>query len=247
MPGLRVRASDHRRRAWSVAVLLVGMVAGMGAVSAHHTSAGEDLRPAGGDVGSLVAERERRVEQRQKDVETLQREIDAAIDKADASSGVVDVVRRLRGLRDLAGLSTARGSGMRVTLTDAPRSSATRGVDPNFLVVHQQDLQAFVNALWAGGAEAVSLQGQRLVSTTAIVCVGSTVVIDGRAYAPPYEIEAVGDAPGMTYSLSTSPEVANYERYVEKFGLGLTVRSSDDMVLAPYGGASVLRYATALP
>jgi uncharacterized protein YlxW (UPF0749 family) len=246
MSGSRVRTPDRPRRAWSVAVLVVGLVAGLGVAAAHHTSGGEDLRPAGGDVGSLVADRERRVEQRQAEVDRLQREIDAAVAAADESSGVADVVKRLRSLRDLAGLSTVRGPGMRVTLTDAPRSSATAGVDPSFLVVHQQDLQAFVNALWAGGAEAVSLQGQRLVSTTAVVCVGSTVIIDGRPYAPPYEIEAVGDVPGMTYSLSSSPEVANFERYVEKYGLGLEIGSADDVVLPPYGGATVLRYATAL-
>jgi uncharacterized protein YlxW (UPF0749 family) len=176
----------------------------------------------------------------------LQREIDAATAAADDASGVEAIVRRLRTLRDLAGLSTVRGPGMRVTLTDAPRDADSAGIDPNYLVVHQQDLQAFVNALWAGGAEAVSLQGQRLVSTTAIVCVGSNVIIDGRPFSPPYVIEAVGDVPGMTYSLGSSPEVANFERYVTKFRLGLKVTTGDDLVVAPYGGATVLRYASAL-
>ena len=80
-----------------------------------------------------------------------------------------------------------------MTLTDAPRSVDVPGLDPNVLVVHQQDIQAFVNALWAGGAEAISLQGQRLISTTGIKCVGNTVVLDGVPYSPPYVIEAIGD------------------------------------------------------
>lgn len=246
MSGTRVRPRLRPSRAWSAAVLVVCVVAGLTAAAAHRTSDGEDLRPAGGDVASLLAERERRVEQRQDTVGALQREIDVATAKADGASGVDAVVRRLRTLRDLAGLSTVRGPGIRVTLTDAPRDADSAGIDPNYLVVHQQDLQAFVNALWAGGAEAVSLQGQRLVSTTAIVCVGSNVIIDGRPFSPPYVIEAVGDVPGMTYSLGSSPEVANYERYVKKFRLGLEVGRADDLVVAPYGGATVLRYASAL-
>ncbi len=59
--------------------------------------------------------------------------------------------------------------------------------------MHQQDIQAYVNALWAGGAEAITLQGQRLISTTGIKCVGNTVVLDGVPYSPPYVIEAIGD------------------------------------------------------
>ena len=242
MAGSRTR----RRNGWPVAVLAVCCVAGLTAAAAHATSDGEDLRPAGGDVPSLVADRATRVEDRQVQVRALQDEVDAALEAADSSSGIESLATQLRSLRDVAGLSTARGPGLRVTLTDAPRSVDAPGIDPNYLVVHQQDLQAFVNALWAGGAEAVSLQGQRLVSTTAIVCVGSTVVIEGVPYAPPYVIEAVGDVAGMTYSLGTSPEVVNYERYVKKYQLGMDVQSSDDLVLPPYTGATVLRYASAL-
>jgi uncharacterized protein YlxW (UPF0749 family) len=229
-----------------VAVLLVCALAGLTAAAAHATSAGEDLRPAGGDVASLVADRTHRVEQRQERADGLQREIGTLLDRADESAGIDSLTQRLRALRDVAGLSTARGPGVKVVLDDAPRGTDPQGVDPNYLVVHQQDLQAFVNALWAGGAEAVSLQGQRLISTTAIVCVGSVVIIDGVPFSPPYVVEAVGDVPGMTYSLATSPEVVNFERYVKKFGLGMDVSSSDDVVLGPYTGTTVLRYARPL-
>ncbi len=242
MPGSRTRS----RGGWSVAALLVCALAGLTAAAAHATSAGQDLRPAGGDVASLVADRTLRVEQRQQRADGLQTEIGALLDRADASAGIASLTQRLRALRDVAGLSTARGPGVTVTLDDAPRGADPQGVDPNYLVVHQQDLQAFVNALWAGGAEAVSLQGRRLVSTTAIVCVGSVVIIDGVPFSPPYRIEAVGDVPGMTYSLATSPEVVNFERYVEKFGLGMDVERSDDVVLGPYTGTTVLRYARPL-
>ncbi|GAA0200239.1 DUF881 domain-containing protein [Aeromicrobium sp. Leaf272] len=246
MSGSRARSQVRSRRGWSVAVLLVCSVAGLTAAAAHATSDGEDLRPAGGDIASLVSDRTLRVEQRQQQADDLQREIDDVLDAADRSSGIDAVTRQLRSLRDVAGLSTARGPGIRVTLDDAPRTAATSGVDPNYLVVHQQDLQAFVNALWAGGAEAVSLQGQRLVSTTAIVCVGSTVIIDGRPYSPPYVVEAIGDRPGMTYSLGTSPEVVNYERYVTKYRLGMKVESSDDLVIGPYTGTTALQHARPL-
>ena len=85
------------------------------------------------------------------------------------------------------------GPTVSVTLDDAPSSVAANGVDADLLVVHQQDIQAVVNALWSGGAEAMTIQGQRVISTTGIKCVGNTVVLHGVPYAPPYVISAIGD------------------------------------------------------
>jgi uncharacterized protein YlxW (UPF0749 family) len=133
-----------------------------------------------------------------------------------------------------------------VSLTDAPRSVDVPGLDPNVLVVHQQDIQAFVNALWAGGAEAVSLQGQRLISTTGIKCVGNTVVLDGVPYSPPYVIEAIGEPARLNLALDQSPEVVTYRDYVERYQLGLETRTLADIEMKAYGGTVGLTHARAL-
>ena len=59
--------------------------------------------------------------------------------------------------------------------------------------MHQQDIQAVVNALWKGGAEAVTVQGQRIIITTGIKCEGNSVQLQGVPYPQPYVIQAVGD------------------------------------------------------
>ena len=105
---------------------------------------------------------------------------------------------RSRGRR---GSSRCTGPAVTVTLSDAPKAEVDRAVKDgkttaDQLVVHQQDIQAVVNALWSGGAEAMTLQKQRVVSTTGIKCVGNTVVLHGVPYAPPYVITAVGDVAG---------------------------------------------------
>ena len=238
-------AGSHARRAWPVAVLLVCALAGTLFTAAHTTSRGEDLRPAGGDVAALVSDRAQRVEQRRTAAAGLQDEIDA-LSGAGSSTVVGEVLERIASLSAVAGLVESRGPGLTVTLRDAPRSADAPGIDPNRLVVHQQDIQAFINALWAGGAEAVSLQGQRLVSTSAILCVGSTVIIDGVAYAPPYVIDAVGDVSGMSYSLTTSAEVATFGTYAKAYGLGMDVERHEELVVDAYTGTVGLRYARAL-
>ena len=118
------------------------------------------------------------------------------------SGAALDEYRdKVAELESPTGLTALEGPGLRVTLTDAPKSVDPGGEDPNLLVVHQQDIQAFVNALWAGGAEAIALQGQRLISTTGIKCVGNTVLLDGVPYSPPYVIEAIGDTASMNEEL----------------------------------------------
>ena len=83
---------------------------------------------------------------------------------------------------------------MQVTLDDATEEApdAYDG-DPNDLVVHQQDIQAVANAMWSAGAEAVTIQGQRLISTTGIKCEGNQVTLHGLPYSPPYVIVGIGD------------------------------------------------------
>ena len=95
---------------------------------------------------------------------------------------------------------------MTVTLADAPRSAdrvLPEGTSPDDVVVHQQDVQAVVNALWAGGAEAMQIMDQRIVSTSAVRCVGNTLILQGRVYSPPYEITAIGDPERLAQSRST--------------------------------------------
>lgn len=239
-------AGWHERRTWPVVALLVCALGGLLFAAAATTSRGSDLRPAGGDIASLVQDRSRSVVERQARARELQAEVDRLTGSAGSSEELEDLRRRISTLQSLSGLDAASGPGVRVTLADAPRDAAPADVDPNVLVVHEQDLRAFVNALWSGGAEAVSLQGQRLISTSSFTCVGSTVVIEGVPYAPPYVIEAVGDASGMNFSLATSPEVLNYGRYVERYELGLSLEQAEELTVPGYDGTVGLAHATAV-
>ncbi len=239
------KAGKHQRQSWTTAVLAICVVAGFLFVAASINSDGTDLRPAGGDVGSLLRDRSERIADRRVDAAKLRSDIDAL--SASVSGAELDEYRaKVTRLESPTGLTALSGPGLRVTLTDAPRSVDPQGEDPNLLVVHQQDIQAFVNALWAGGAEAISLQGQRLISTTGIKCVGNTVVLDGVPYSPPYVIEAIGETAPMNAEISRSPETISYRVYVERFQLGLKIETIDDISVPAYGGPVSLRYAQAV-
>jgi uncharacterized protein YlxW (UPF0749 family) len=104
-----------------------------------------------------------------------------------------------------------------------------------------------VNALWAGGAEAMTIQGQRVISTTGIKCVGNTVVLHGVPYSPPYRISAIGDPARLQGSLDASDYIDAYLSVVATHGLGYEVTPSGRLELPAYEGSSTLKYAEADP
>ena len=118
----------------------------------------------------------------------------------------------------------ARASGW--CSTTRTRSRRDAGVDPNQLVVHQSDLQAVVNALWAGGAEAMTIAGQRVIATSAVRCVGNTLLLNGRVFSPPFEVAAIGPF-GQCVRRWIVPRASRcIARPPSYYGLGYTVEQS---------------------
>lgn len=142
------------------------------------------------------------------------------------------------------GLTAVRGPGLVATLTDAPADSSS-AEDLNDLVIHEQDLQAVINALWAGGAEAMSVNGERVLATTAIRCVGNTLLLHGSVYSPPYQIRVVGDRESMAAALDRDQAVAQFRRAVEEFGLGFEVAAADQVRVPAFTGTIGLSVAKA--
>ena len=151
--------------------------------------------------------------------------------------------RQVSAARLLVGVAPVSGRGVTVTLTDAPASRMHQaGVDPSELLVHQQDIQAVVNAMWAAHAAGVTVQGQRVLSTTGITCVGNTVVIRGIPYSPPYVITAVGSPAAIFAGLDHDQRIGYYLAMVPK-GLGWRVTERAHVTLPPYRGSTDLVHA----
>ena len=144
----------------------------------------------------------------------------------------------------VTGALPVTGPGLRVALDDAPASSqAIAGARPDDLVVHQQDVQHVINALWAGGAEAMTLQGERVTATSAFRCSGNILLLHGKVFSPPYVIEAVGAPKALRESLDADPGVAIYQQYVDWVALGWSVKESGGLELPAYTGSSEMKYA----
>jgi uncharacterized protein YlxW (UPF0749 family) len=243
--------SPRSRRTFKLLVPVVAAVAGLLAATAVATSRGSELPGQNDNLPGLVADRQASVAKLDKKAEQLR----AAVDKSAASSAtgsrqVRDARSQEAALEGAAGLTNVSGAGLVVSLDDAPRAARDQPLAPgvptptaNDLVVHQQDVQAALNGLRAGGATALTVMGQRIIATTAVRCVGNTLLVNGRVYSPPFVIAAVGDPQELQAGVDAEPEVQIFRQYVAAYGLKLDVSTRTDLKLPAYAGAVGLTHA----
>jgi uncharacterized protein YlxW (UPF0749 family) len=234
-----------RTRAGGIGVALVLVAAGLLFTTSAATARGTQLRSERADLADLIAAQDIRVETRAQRVAALRKEVQQEAAANTVNNRAIEALEeRAASVITASGLRPMTGPGLTVTLDDAPRDAPVPAqASPDDLVVHQQDVQAVVNALWSGGAEAMMLQDQRVISTSAVRCVGNTLILQGRVYSPPYTITAIGDVKKMQASLDSSPQIAYYLQYVASLRLGWSVEQSDRLELPAYAGSLTLSEA----
>jgi len=232
-----------RRRGWgSASVVLVLVLAGVLFTANARLAGGVDGRQPQ-DLAQLLEVEQARLTKLEDEANRLQAEIDRYTDSQTDSEQLGDT-QQAELIALAAGRTDVTGPGLTVSLSDATDSSTLPDwVTDDDLVVHQQDLQGVINALWAGGAEAMTLQDQRVISTSAFRCVGNVLSLHGRLYSPPYVVQAIGDPAELERALLASPEVRTYLQYVETIGLGWSVSASDRLELPANSRTLELRYA----
>ncbi|MFC9837606.1 DUF881 domain-containing protein [Rhodococcus sp. NPDC127530] len=226
---------------WRIAVLVVCLVAGLLVATTRQASHGNEIRAgdstrlsdlvrnAQSETDQVAATRDRLAAQ----VESLQQ------DAAASDSGVAKTLADTKALATDAGLTPMTGPGVTVTLTDAPRDADGKypvDASPDDLVVHQQDVQSVLNALWVGGAEAISMQDQRIVNTSAPRCIGNTLLLHGRTYSPPYVMSAIGDPARLEAALANEPGIRVFKQYATRFKLGYSEAASGQLTVPGYAG-----------
>ncbi|MEV5600020.1 DUF881 domain-containing protein [Streptomyces sp. NPDC052299] len=243
-PGPVRRPFRHPARVLTAAVFAL---AGLIFVTSANTAKGTNIRTDASllKLSDLIQQRSEKNAALEESAASVREDIDSLAQRDNGSTKAE--AARLKALERTAGTTELSGPAVSVTLNDAPpNATASPGYpdpQPNDLVIHQQDLQAVVNALWQGGAKGVKVMDQRLISTSAVRCVGNTLILQGRVYSPPYKITAVGDTGALRRALDASPAIQNYLLYVKAYGLGWQVDEQERATLPGYSGAVDLHYA----
>jgi uncharacterized protein YlxW (UPF0749 family) len=246
--GLRPRRKGQKQRGWSVGVPLIALAAGLlfttSAKTADGTALRDDRRP---QLAQLIEDKRGRLDNREKQAAQLRAQVDQDTAKLATVDGPVKSAReRADALREPAGFTALTGPGVTVVLNDSSRRAGEGGPnapDNDDLVVHQGDVQAVVNALWAGGAEAMSIMEVRVISTSAVRCVGNTLLLHGQVFSPPFKITAIGEPTTMHQALESAEGVQQFRDAVADFGLGYQETVERNVSVRAYDGSSDLRSA----
>lgn len=195
------------------------------------------------DLVRLVRRRQAAVRDLGAQVRSLTEEL-AGLQVAGAagSARVEEVVARVEGLRASAGLEALRGPGVVVELADSPDAPRTGG-DVTDLRIQDVDLQLVVNALWAAGAEAVAVNGQRVAGWTAIRQAGEAILVNFRAVSSPYRVTAIGDPEDLRRRLLGSEIARQFEVWTQVYGLGFAVGPAETVTLPGLGAPVDLAWA----
>ncbi|NYT93723.1 DUF881 domain-containing protein [Salinispora sp. H7-4] len=243
-----IRRPRQRRLGWPVGVPLIAAAAGLlfttTATTAGGTTLREDRRP---QLNQLIQDRHAEVADSEQRAAELRAAVEARTNALAGSDGTIrQQQERAAASQEPAGFTALTGLGVTVELDDAPRrsdGSLPTGVTNDDLVVHQGDVQAVVNALWAGGAEAMSIMDVRVLATSAVRCVGNTLLLHGRVYSPPFKIVAIGDPAALQRSLTESEGVRLFRDLANTYKLGYKETGSTVTVPA-FDGSAALRWTT---
>lgn len=138
-----------------------------------------------------------------------------------------------------AGLTEVHGPGVILTIDDSKRPTKP-GENPNLYIIHDDDMLKIINELRAAGAEAISINDQRLVATSEIRCAGPTLSVNNTRYAPPYVIKAIGNPQTMENALRMRGGVVETLQF---WGILINIKKAEDIVVPAYKGTFRFDYA----
>jgi uncharacterized protein YlxW (UPF0749 family) len=234
--------STARRGRWVWALVgfaAVGGVLAVAVVSTHVAAPAVAQRRA--DLVDRVREQTARAASTEQQVQALQAEVSRLnAQRLSATSQGERLADQVAALELATAEVAVSGPGLRVTLDDA--ATPPPGTDPAVDRVLDRDLQGVVNGLWAAGAEAVAVNGQRLTALSAIRSAGDAILVDYRPLTRPYEVTAIGDPARIESGFTAGAAGRALATLAQTYGIRYTVDAEARLDL-PAAAAIQLRYA----
>ena len=200
---------------------------------------GQELARASELSEMLIKEKEKN-ERLTEDLGAANEQLDQFRREAAESGDYTKVLtKQIERAEIAAGLRAVKGPGVTVTLSDST-SAGANGVSENNYVIHHEDLLAVVNELWDAGAEAISINGERLIATSEIRCAGSVVSVNNNRYSVPYVISAIGEPGTLENALRMRGGVVDK---LTIWDIDVQIEKKDELTINAYSGTISQRYA----
>ena len=163
-------------------------------------------------------------------------------DAASRQSALAGLNTELESQRMLAGMVPLVGPGVQVILDDSNVKTIPQGEDASHYIVHDYDIRDVVSLLWQSGAEAIAIGDERVVGSTSVYCVGSTILVNETRMSPPYKIVAIGP-PSMEDALNSPARLQKLKMDVRQYGVQLKIGQAKDLRVPAFSGRFSSRYA----
>lgn len=180
-----------------------------------------------------------RIEDLSAQLKATQQERDALLEEVHELRQKGGSGKEFENIKMGAGIVDLKGPGVMVTIDDSQKV-AKPGENPNLYVIHDDDLLKIINELRAAGAEAISVNGQRLIATSEIRCAGPTLSVNNTRYTPPYEILAIGDPKTLDNALKMRGGIVETLRF---WGIQVAISKMEKVVVPAYKSSFRFDYA----
>ncbi len=194
------------------------------------------------ELRDSVLEMKEKYEKQYKILENKEKELSTLISNASINDSTSsELSEELEKINTQIGLSALQGEGIIIILEDSDDTENTTTIRDS--VVHDDDLITIVNDLFTAGAEAVSINGQRIVNTTAITCIGNVIKINDEKVGTPFEICAIGLKTRLYGALAMNGRHLSYRKAQ---GLKVDIIKSDSVVVSRYDGILSAEYMSTI-
>ncbi len=195
-------------------------------------------------AAEAVDQLEREQEQLKSTIARLRADLAGVRKQAAQNTGLLaEMSAELEREQAEAGLVALRGPGVVVQLDDSNVAAPAPGTDPELYIIHDSDLRDVANLLWDGGAEAIAINDERLVNTTSVYCVGSTIMVNDTRLSPPYLVRAIGDRQQLGALLENGAYLPGLRQRVKAYSVQLKISWAGQVDLPAYSGTFRLRNA----
>lgn len=220
--------------------LTIGICIQVRTVNNYSTKIGQNYDQ--NNIRAEVLKYKERYETKVKEIEELDKELDQKIEQASKENTELEDARnQIKEGNKMIGLTEVTGPGVIVTLTDSKLDASTV-LDPNLLVVHDLDVFYVINELKNAGAEAISVNEQRIIPTSAIECGGNIITINGEKIGAPFVIKAIG----LPENLKNLDRTGGYLDKMREATVGAELKKSNNITIPKYTGIINYKYAKSI-
>lgn len=235
-------------RSWALSVGLALAIVGFVAAAQWNSSAERQsfATTAQQVLTSRVVELEELQADLREQIEAEEAKLQQFQERDAGSQAALEALNeRVQDAHIVAGTSELRGPGAVIEISDSLRVIPAGDNRTNYLVL-EDDLQDIITALWAAGAEAIAVNGERLVSTSSVYGAGAAILINNTRHAPPYRFEAIGSDGLLERFLAHPAFRGSVALRIETYGLEFATEASDELVLPAFVGSTAFRWGVAV-